>query len=125
LTRLTESPERRNPDCMTGDRIPSLFMQIADELRARGVLITCLAGEWRVNFRGGTGATAYVTDDLQDAFDHGRAMALAAVAAPPEAPQPRRKWRRPMTAKAARRALIKKHNRRRRARALREQRTEG
>jgi hypothetical protein len=62
---------------MTGDRIPSLIMQIADELRVRGVSITCLAGEWRVNFRGGTDATAYVTDDLQDAFDHGRAMALA------------------------------------------------
>src|SRR5271168_4542224 len=33
---------------------------------AHGVLITRRAGEWRVNFQGGTDATAYVTDDLQE-----------------------------------------------------------
>ena len=55
--------------CMTGDRIPSLIMQIVDELRAHGIVITRRADEWRVNFRGDTDATAYVTDDLHDAFD--------------------------------------------------------
>lgn len=111
---------------MTGERIPSLIMTIVDELRAQGILITSRAGEWCVNFRDGTEATAYVTDNLQDAFEHGRAMALrTAVASEASAVQHRRKGRRPISAKAARRAFIKKHNRRRQARALREQRAEG
>jgi hypothetical protein len=111
---------------MTGERIPSLIMQIMDELRAHGVLITNRGGEWCVNFRGGTETTAYVTDDLQDAFEHGRAMVLRA-AVPPETPAVQHpcKRRRRMSAKAARRAFIRKHNRRMRGRALREQRTEG
>jgi hypothetical protein len=50
---------------MTGDRIPSLIMQIVDELRAHGIVITRRADEWRVNFRGDTDATAYVTDDCK------------------------------------------------------------
>ena len=105
---------------MTGDRIPSLMTQIVDELRAQGILITSRAGEWCVNYRGGSEATAYVTDDLRDAFEHGRAMAATApqAAAPAPAVRHRRKWRRPMSAKAARRAFIKKHNRRMRARSV-------
>ena len=111
---------------MAGERISSLIMQIVDELRAQGILVTSRPGEWRVNFAGAGEATAYVTDDLADAFEHGRAMALVGSPAPAEPPvSPRRQWRRPMTAKAARRALIKKHNRRLRVRALREQRSEG
>ena len=112
---------------MAGERIPSLIMTIIDELRARGSLIACRGGEWCVNVRGGTEATAYVTDDLQDAFEHGRIMALTTAAAreTPAVRAPRRKGRRPKTAKAARRAFIKKHNRRRQARALRDQRTDG
>lgn len=104
---------------MTGDRIPSLIMM--DELRAQGISITRRRGEWCVNFRNGTEATGYITDDLLDAFEHGRAMALTAAAAPSEttAVQHRRKWRRPISAKAARRAIIKKHNYRRRTRVLR------
>jgi hypothetical protein len=118
---------------MTGEQIPSLIVQIMDELRAQGILITNRGGEWSVNFRGGTETTAYVTDDLQDAFEHGRAMALACpglepgAAASPKtsAVQHRPNWRRLMNAKAARRAFIRKHNRRLRGRALREQRSEG
>jgi hypothetical protein len=49
---------------MTGERIPSLIMQIIDELRARGVVITAWPGEWCVNYYGGGAATAYVTEDL-------------------------------------------------------------
>jgi hypothetical protein len=41
-------------------------MQIVDELHAQGILITPTACLWCVNFRGGSDATAYVTDDLQD-----------------------------------------------------------
>ena len=107
---------------MTGDAIPSLIMQIVDELRAHGFLITNRAGEWRGNVRGGTDAAAYVTDDLQDdVVESGEAMA-------PTTAEPirrrRRKWRRPKSAKAARRAFIRAHNRRRRARSLTERRKE-
>ena len=38
--------------------------------------------------------------------------------------QPRRLWRRPRSAKAARRAFIKAHNRRLRARAIKQQQGE-
>jgi hypothetical protein len=114
---------------MTGEQIPSPIMQIVDELRAHGVLVTSRTGEWCVNFRNGSAATAYVTDDLQDAFEHGRAMpaSAAAHAAVTHTPVPkmRRRRRTPKTAKAASRALIRKHNRRVRGRALWEQRREG
>src|ERR1700674_3046947 len=108
---------------MTGEQIPSLIMQIVDELRAHGILITSRAGEWCVNYRGGAEATAYVTDDLQDAFEHGRAMAasVATKARAPDKPTLKagRKLRRPMSAKAMRRRFIKQHNMRQRGRALR------
>ena len=108
---------------MAGERIPSLIMQIIDELRDRGIVIKSRPGEWRINFRNGTEATAYVTDDLQDAFAHGRAMAAEAAAVAPERKAPvcpvRRQWRRPKTAKAARRAFIRKHNRKMRRLSLR------
>jgi hypothetical protein len=109
-------------DGMNGDQIPSLIMQIVDELRAQGILITNRAGEWCVNFRGGTDATAYVTDDLQDAFEHGRAMASAGQSASAEPVRHRLKWRRPMSAKSQRRRLIQSHNYRMRGRALHHQR---
>ena len=114
---------------MTGEQIPSLIMQIIDELRARGIVIVSRPGEWCVNFRNGTDATAYVTDDLQDAFERGRAMAAAASTAVPETETPvhyvRRTWRRPKTAKAARRAFTRKHNRRMRGRLMRQQSEDG
>ena len=123
---LTESPERCNPDCMTGDdRIPFLIMQIIDELRAHGVLITHRGGEWRVNFRDGKGATAYVTDDLQDAFDRGRTMVLAGPVASGEAAGHLQKWRWSRSAKAQRRRMIRQHNRRMRARAVRNAQEDG
>jgi hypothetical protein len=109
---------------MTGDAIPSLIMQIVDELRAQGILITHRDGEWCVNFRGGSDATAYLTDDLQDAFEHGRTMALAGQPVAAEPVKRRRLWRRPKSAKAARRAMIRQHNRRLRARTLRKSREE-
>jgi hypothetical protein len=56
-----------------------------------------------------------------DALDHGRAVAaaLSTLIRPPSAGGRRRNWRRPMSAKAARRAFIRAHNRRTRGRALR------
>ena len=110
---------------MTGDQIPTLIIQIIDELRARGVLITNRGGDWCVNLRRGTQATEYLTDDLQDAFEHARALAASQTAAPaPEKPPEiiRRKWRRPMSAGAQRRRIIKAHNSRLRARVIKKQR---
>lgn len=110
---------------MAEERIPSLIMQIIEELRAQGVLITNYGGEWCVKLRSTADATGYVTDDLLDAFEHGRALAAApGNASPAEAIPPtiRRKWRRPMSAKAQRRRFIRQHNRRMRGRALRRQR---
>ena len=112
---------------MAGDQIPSPIMQIIDELRARGALITNRGGQWCVNVRGGTQATEYLTDDLQEAFDHGRALAADQMPspAPVQPPGIRRKWRKPMSAKALRRRMIVAHNHRMRARMLKTQREEG
>jgi hypothetical protein len=123
--RLTIRPILAQIDPMTGDQIPTLIMQIIDELRARGVLITNRGGDWCVNLRGGTSATEYLTDDLQDAFEHARAMATARPAAPAPGKTPeiiRRQWRKPMNAKTQRRRIIKAHNYRLRARAIKKQR---
>jgi hypothetical protein len=125
---LTVGPTQAQTKIMAGERIPSLIMQIMDELRARGVLITNRGGDWCVNVRGGAQATEYLTDDLQDAFEHGRAMAASLLAAPePEKPPEifRRKWRKPMSARAQRRRMIVAHNYRMRARAIKKQREEG
>jgi hypothetical protein len=120
---LTIPPILAQTDLMAGDQIPSLITQIMDELRARGVLITNRGGDWCVKAAGGAQPTDYLTDDLQDAFDHGRALAAAGPAVPaPQKPQIRRKWRRPMSAKAQRRRMIKAHNYRMRARAIKTRR---
>jgi hypothetical protein len=50
---LTVPPIPAQTGAMAGDQISSPIMQIIDELRARGVLITNRGGEWRVNVRGG------------------------------------------------------------------------
>lgn len=100
------------------------FEIVAAQLAALGLKIAVRPGEYCVNFRGGGDATAYLTDDLDDALDHGRAVAAAlpeASSAPGEGGRGR-KWRRPKSAKAARRAFIRAHNRRMRGRALRPQR---
>ena len=102
------------------------FEIAAAQLAALGLTITNRPGEYVVNFRGGSDATAYLTDDLDDALEHGRAVAAAL----PEPISPstvavrRRKWRRPMSAKAQRRRMIKAHNYRLRGRAVSQQRGE-
>jgi hypothetical protein len=58
------------------------FQAACDELRALGLLLRQSPGEYRVNFPHGTAATAYVTDDLQDALKRGREMAENPLPAP-------------------------------------------
>jgi len=114
------------------DQPPSLFATARAELRAIGIDLTMHPGTWCVNFRGARDATAYFSDDMADAIEHGHAMAASrAIDADPAAPattgkSPRRKWRpRKMTPKAQRRRLIRQHNRRLRARAIKKPREEG
>ena len=95
------------------------------ELRAIGISLTMHPGTYAVNFRGASDATAYFSDELVDAIDHGRAMAAtrraqeaadqAIVAATGKPRAPRVKRRRKMTPKAMRRRMIRQHNRRLRA----------
>lgn len=53
------------------------FPFVKTELRALGITITRkpATGEYRVNFRDGLEATAYYTQDLEDALNTGRTMA--------------------------------------------------
>jgi hypothetical protein len=110
---------------MTGNSPLSRFELTAAELRILGIALTRLPGEYRVNFRNGTDATAQTVETLDQALELGRGMAADAPA--PADPAQVKRRRRPlrMTPKAIRRRMIKAHNRRMRARALRKQREEG
>jgi hypothetical protein len=121
-------------------RPPTPFEIARDDLRRIGIKLTMHPGTYCVNFaQGSTEATAYFTDDLADAVEHGRAMAASALAgfiergrraqeavdqamAAATVKPARRRRRRapPRSAKARRRALIKAHNRKLRSRALRQ-----
>ena len=46
-------------------------------LRERGISVNKRDGEYRVNFLGGEEATAYYTDDIEDAIRTGLAMATS------------------------------------------------
>jgi hypothetical protein len=101
---------------------PLRFEMAAAELRTLGITLESLPGEYRVNFRNGAERTAYSTEDLQDALAAGRAMAATAEQTSQETPSGPGKTRRPrrrMTPKAQRRRMIRQHNRRMRARAMR------
>ena len=100
----------------------SRFELAAAELRALGIVIARLPGEYRVNFRGGPEASAFCTDSLDDALALGRAMAAErpAAASPGAGPRRRRRPRR-MTPKAYNRRLRMAHMGRLRARARRQQ----
>lgn len=99
----------------------SRFDLVASELRALGISLRRLPGEYCVNFRNGGEDTARMAEDLDEALELGRAMAAEAAVSRASAKKlPRRKWRRKrMTAKAQRRRFIRSHNRRVRARLLR------
>jgi hypothetical protein len=96
------------------------FELAAAELRALGITLARLPGEYRVNYRNGGDRTARLAEDLEQVLALGRALAAAA----PRAPV--RRGRRPlrMTPKAVRRRKIKAHNYRLRARARAKQREE-
>lgn len=51
------------------------FQTVSDELKRLGLTLRREPGEYRVNFRDGTAAAEYITDDLQDALKRGREMA--------------------------------------------------
>lgn len=43
-------------------------------LSSLNITLRKINGEFRVNYKGGRESSAYYTDDLQDAFDTGKAM---------------------------------------------------
>jgi hypothetical protein len=123
---------------MTG-RPPTLFETARAELHEIGIDLTMRPGLWCVNYRGCDDATAYFSDELADAIERGRAMAadafagfiargrraqeaadkaIAEATGKPVAKMRRQSRRRRMTPKAQRRRLIKQHNGRLRAKAL-------
>ena len=121
---LTVRPILAQTGVMAGEGIPSLIMQIIDELRHRGVLITNRGGGWCVRAKGDPEETGYLTDDFEDAFEHGRALAASRSALPVinKPPETGRKARRPISAKTQRRRWFRAHNHRRRGRAIKRQR---
>ena len=105
-----------------GDRQPSYLERVAGELTTLGVTISARPGEYRINYRTGSDDTALYTDDLDEALALGRELAAARLAtdAVHGSTAPRRRPKR-MTSKAIHRRMIKRHNHRLRARALRAQ----
>jgi hypothetical protein len=66
--QVTSNHETTKPQALT-------LTKVRAELRAIGVVITRTEwDEYRVNFRGGNEATAYYTNDLEDARDTGLDM---------------------------------------------------
>ena len=108
----------RNPNPMTDPLYR--FDLVAAELRALGLTLRRLPGEYCVNFPYGGDKTARMAEELDQALELGRAMAAerAANRATTTKP-PRSRRRRRMTPKAQRRRFIRRHNRRLRARARR------
>lgn len=74
-------------------------------MKALGLLLRQAPGQYRVNFAQGRAATEYLTDDLEDALNHGRAMAKHA---PPPALPPLGPTK--GTAYGKRRAEMYRHN---------------
>jgi hypothetical protein len=66
---------------MTGEApAPPPFELAAAELRALGIILARLPGEYRVNYRSGSDATARMAETLDEALELGRSMAADAVA---------------------------------------------
>ena len=57
---------------------PSPFELAAAELRALGISLRRLPGEYRVNYRNGGDGTARLAEDLEQAVELGRALASRA-----------------------------------------------
>jgi hypothetical protein len=97
------------------------FELAAGELARIGIVLARLPGEYRVNFRAGGESTPRTVETLDEALAAGRALAAARAPAPANGGGPRRRRRLRMLPKAIRRRRIKRHNRRLRARAIRQQ----
>jgi hypothetical protein len=95
---------------MASEEQPSRFDLMAAKLRALGMTLRCLPGEYSVNFRNGDEKMARLVEDLDQALEIGRAMAEEAAAARTSATPVRRRWRKRMTPKARRRRFIRAHN---------------
>jgi hypothetical protein len=102
---------------------PSPFELAGAELRALGITIARLPGEYRVNYRNDAEATARTLETLEQALAGGRAMAAEGAIQQRNRGGPRRRrWRpRRTTPKAMRRRFIRQHNRRMRAGAIKGQ----
>lgn len=48
---------------------------VISKIRAMGLSVRCIDGEYRVNYPGGAESTAYYTDDASDAVATARVMA--------------------------------------------------
>ena len=93
---------------------PTAFQTALDELKALGLVLQKAPGQYRVNFRNGTEATEYLTDDLESALAKGREMA----AQPPPPPAPPLG---PTGPRSSRRGVMYRHNRKIAARRRRQQ----
>jgi len=108
---------------MSSDDTRSRLELIAAELRAVGITLKRLPGEYCVNFLYGGEGTARMADDLDKALEFGRAMAEERAAARATAKKPcRRRRGRRMSSKSQRRRFTRRRNRRGPRRALRRQR---
>ncbi len=94
------------------------YQKAFDELRKLGLVLQQAPGHYRVNFRNGTIATEYQTEDLQDALQQGRVMA----AQPPPLPDPPLG---PTGPRSRRKAFMYAHNRRDAARRSRKRQAAG
>lgn len=80
------------------------FQAACGALKKLGLSLRCGEGAYRVNYRGGSPVTEYVTDDLAEAVNHAREMAKEV---PPLSDPPMG----PTGGNASRRAIMYRHNR--------------
>ena len=106
------------------DESPPLtrFELAARELRALGIVLIQLPGEYRIRTCDGSDAAAVTCSDLDEALALGRDLARFAAATARDATTWRMAHRKPTTAKAIRRRRIRAHNHRVRGRAIKAQR---
>jgi hypothetical protein len=93
-------------------------------LRALGITLARLPGEYRVNYRNGQDATARMVETLDEALKLGRELAADARASARPAHGKRRRRPLRMTPKAVNRRRRMAHLHRMRARAIRQAREE-
>jgi hypothetical protein len=121
---LTTVKCERKTESMNGNESKSPFEIASDELRALGIRLRRLPGEYSVNFQGGGERSARLVETLTEALEIGRAMAAEAKKEEGTLKRPRRRrWRRkPITPEARYWAAVFRRNRRRRGGATRKRR---